>query len=146
MSNDNSTDTSPVLSRLYLTADARLAYVAEGVTFTVYAADLYDAHALDIAVGAHPYAAVTLSHDLADPDVAPWSRVVSLPECEHSDAAQVAADWIEWCDKVAANASAHFDDEPATDPTLADRVQAMRTTWAVDAESSALAAEVNAAA
>jgi hypothetical protein len=108
-----STNTANILSRLSLApAGSYVVYDAgSGWCFTAHMDELHEAHVADLAVGAHPYAAITLSHgetmeglmrltDYALDDV--------FPATDRRDGISlfdVLADWMDWCDDVIEDAA-----------------------------------------
>lgn len=126
------------LNRLSITAHGCIVYDAgEGWTFTAFLDEINEAHALDVTVGAHPYAAITLSHD--EDSAVPKAGPLAVESFE--DDAPALADWADWVDDVMSWAMS----QPSDDLGCLI-IEAMRRTGRVHEADEALALDLNAAA
>lgn len=134
---------SQVLSHFYTTASGLVAYDADGFIFCAMPDAILAAHAADIRVGSHPYAAVTSCIE-SKPSATMVPLTHSIAELQ---------DWAEWCEDVVDDAIAEcafeghggdVDELHGPPDSLLVRAQ-MQYTWEVPASAADSVALVNAA-
>lgn len=129
-----SIDTNNVLSRLLINAkDGFVVYETGSRSyFSAHLDELHEAHVDEIAVGAHPYAAVSLHHVNAEMSAPPATAEALPADRDGISIVAVLADWMDWCDDVADT----IDGEVLHHRTAGTVIDAMTRTWRVEDDAA----------
>lgn len=129
---DDMTTETNILSRLSISpVGSFIVYVADDdFYFTAHMDEIHEAHTADIKSGAHPYAAITLTHVEPIEDSVPLTGAL-WSEVKGAAPFNILEDWTRWCDEVV---------DALDGDTTGAIVQAMLRTWSVSEDEAARAA------